>query len=274
MALLLAMWLMAVHVGVGVAADCATSPGACLAKGASLLQMRSLNMRSARQIKQAPYVQGPTNTNVCPTLSSPIQTKGECVQATDRWNLHFQTWKTDANYPKGCYFKGHGVFWNYHATGSPESTSKPICTQQATWCLNGTAKTVANGTLYCCAGSCGTCGDSGCSERPGGGNNCCGDKLNRTCESADDTVCKVPPTQATYEYFHDGTCGSGWMGDNTHKATIGECEAQCRSRSGCGFFAYAAGVTVGNNCAVYTAADGCRDNNHYPQYDAYELLEA
>jgi len=196
------MWLMAVHVGVGVAADCATSPGACLAKGASLLQMRSLNMRSARQIKQASEWLAPQGHDICASGKTP--TEATCKAVADK--LLASLGKTPGratqagswpHVPVGCSVLSRGdwtVHFNRLGTGTNDGGYSLVC--QKAWCLNGSAKTAADGTLYCCAGSCGTCGDDGCSERPGGGNNCCGDKLNRTCESVDDTVCKVPPTQA------------------------------------------------------------------------------
>jgi len=85
--------------------------------------------------------------------------------------------------------------------------------------------------------------------------------------SSRQVVCKKAATG--YMYLHDGPCASGWLGTGT-KATIDECEVECRSRSGCGFFAYAAGAST-SNCAYYTAASGCPDNLLSPEFNAYRL---
>jgi len=82
---------------------------------------------------------------------------------------------------------------------------------------------------------------------------------------------EAPKEEECYQAFHDGHCASGWMGGNTVKQSIVECEAQCRGKVGCGFFAYAATKTTGTNCALYSLAGSCKDDNKYPAYEAYSL---
>lgn len=52
---------------------------------------------------------------------------------------------------------------------------------------------------HCCAASCGSCGGSGCSSRPGGAYKCCTSKLTRTCNDVYDTVCQHGSTD-DFEY--------------------------------------------------------------------------
>merc|ERR1719319_1091134 len=78
--------------------------------------------------------------------------------------------------------------------------------------------------------------------------------------------------EGCFKFFHEGHCATGWMNHNTLKKTIGECEAECRSRAGCGFFAFAAGErSTKTNCAVYSLAGGCGDDTNFPGYKAYSL---
>merc|ERR1712137_1379441 len=63
----------------------------------------------------------------------------------------------------------------------------------------------------------------------------------------------------------------GWMDGNTYKATLQDCGAECRSRDGCGFFAYAEEKTTGTNCAVYRRSEECPDDDNFPEYKAYAL---
>lgn len=71
-------------------------------------------------------------------------------------------------------------------------------------------------------------------------------------------------------FKHDGHCASGWIPANSRQATVDACAARCRSHHSCGFFAYSE-TQAGNNCALYTLAGGCTDDDRYPMYDAYYL---
>jgi len=78
--------------------------------------------------------------------------------------------------------------------------------------------------------------------------------------------------QDGHKFFHDGHCASGWMGGNTVQNTINDCEAECRSRKGCGFFAWAAGDRITHtNCAVYSLSGGCKDDDAFQGYKAYMI---
>jgi len=60
--------------------------------------------------------------------------------------------------------------------------------QQAAMCSSGISN--AKGTV-CCAKSCGSCGGSGCSKRPGGPDKCCSQKFTRQCKDGSDTACTM-----------------------------------------------------------------------------------
>ena len=49
---------------------------------------------------------------------------------------------------------------------------------------------------HCCAASCGSCGGSGCSSRPGGASKCCTGQMTRPCNDVYDTACYHGDTNA------------------------------------------------------------------------------
>merc|ERR1740129_1628702 len=73
----------------------------------------------------------------------------------------------------------------------------------------------------------------------------------------------------SFSFFHDGHCASGWMGGNKYDVeTVDDCAAVCSGRQGCGFFAY---DNARMTCATYFESDGCPDDNHFPEYNAYKM---
>ena len=70
-----------------------------------------------------------------------------------------------------------------------------------------------------------------------------------------------------YEFVHDGHCAGGWAGGNTVQGSILDCRNKCASLTDVGFFAY-----NGDTCACYWLKDGCPDDNHYADYDAYRIV--
>merc|ERR1740117_180687 len=64
--------------------------------------------------------------------------------------------------------------------------------KQAGLCSSGISN--AKGTV-CCAKSCGACGGSGCSKRPGGPGKCCSQKFTRQCTDSSDTACTMSDAQ-------------------------------------------------------------------------------
>ena len=83
------------------------------------------------------------------------------------------------------------------------------------------------------------------------------------------SVASVP---ANYAMVHDGHCASGWIsGSNTLQLTISACSEGCRSNANCGYFAFAQESGSSTNCALYTAAGGCADDNNFPAYNAYQM---
>merc|ERR1719163_1344559 len=46
------------------------------------------------------------------------------------------------------------------------------------------------------------------------------------------------------------------------------CADACEGESTCGYFAF----TSTGYCSLYTLADGCPDDNEFPEYTAYELI--
>jgi len=78
----------------------------------------------------------------------------------------------------------------------------------------------------------------------------------------------------SYSFFHDGHCASGWIGGNTCQKTLGDCAEHCRLNPKCGYFAHQKSCTektLRTNCAMYTAAGKCKDDNNYPKYNAYRI---
>merc|ERR1739844_594895 len=82
---------------------------------------------------------------------------------------------------------------------------------------------------------------------------------------------KIGPS---YSFSHDGHCASGWMGDNINVETVDECAMICGAREGCGYFAFDASESYDNNCATYFEVDGCPDDDLFPEYTAYEIIQS
>ena len=57
----------------------------------------------------------------------------------------------------------------------------------------------SSGSL-CCAKSCGTCGGSGCSNRPGGKTNCCAGEITKTCGLNQKAPCRPPKSEFAKKY--------------------------------------------------------------------------
>jgi len=89
--------------------------------------------------------------------------------------------------------------------------------------------------------------------------------------------CTVVSSEAKggyYTLFHDGHCASGWLGGNTCQKTLEDCAEKCRRTAACGYFAHQKSCTektLRTNCAMYTAAGKCKDDNNYPKYNAYRI---
>jgi len=80
------------------------------------------------------------------------------------------------------------------------------------------------------------------------------------------------PCSPCYTAVHDGHCATGWIrGSNTMRDSIESCFAQCDSIADCGYFAFSENSGTATNCALYTAAGGCEDDNNYPTYTAYQM---
>lgn len=90
-----------------------------------------------------------------------------------------------------------GHFVVFHIGSGKPTRNRPAygyCTDGTTpasppdsYCRSG----VRSGNV-CCAVSCGSCGGSGCSGRPGGGSSCCTSSISRECANFDDAACLVP----------------------------------------------------------------------------------
>jgi len=76
-----------------------------------------------------------------------------------------------------------------------------------------------------------------------------------------------------FSHVHGGHCAGGGLGGNSHQADIDACAAHCRSNAECHYFAFCdGGACDGNtNCAMYTEAGGCPDDNNWGDYEAYVL---
>ena len=74
-----------------------------------------------------------------------------------------------------------------------------------------------------------------------------------------------------YVLLHDGHCAIGWMGNNIEVDTRNECATLCKEREECGYFSFDDTTSYGSNCATYFKADGCPDDNLFPQYKSYEV---
>jgi len=93
------------------------------------------------------------------------------------------------------------------------------------------------------------------------------------CSSADVPVLLEPIDDLPcYTAVHDGHCATGWLeGSNTMRDSIESCFAQCDSVPDCGYFAFSENSGTSTNCALYTAAGGCEDDNNFPTYTAYQM---
>lgn len=96
--------------------------------------------------------------------------------------------------------------------------------------------------------------DSGCKEQHGHG-------------TWGGDSCASPPFE--FEFVHDGHCAAGWMPGNTNQGSVAACASHCNTVPNCGFFAYSTG-----RCALYHRDHACPDDDQYPDYNAYRLIEA
>lgn len=135
------------------------------------------------------------------------------------------------NYNQGCFWGlSAGSNGEWCQCGDPPATPRPVDPivivdpvpptepphvdpVEPTWCETGVFSEATapgewgwdhnnpdqrgSGTrpALCCAASCGECGGSSCSSRPGGGDNCCHRSIvgaGRLCENSEDEACVVP----------------------------------------------------------------------------------
>ena len=92
-------------------------------------RMPTLLPRVARV--RAAYVKGDDGSNVCPANSAKIWDAPTCMAAAASVEATFQSTRTYADYPSGCYYHspyvGRGVYLNADATGAESSGSTPLC---------------------------------------------------------------------------------------------------------------------------------------------------
>jgi hypothetical protein len=78
------------------------------------------------------YVYGILNANNCPAGSARIDMEGECQIAASVLQLTYKGLYYDRGSPKGCsrYYgtTAPGIYFNPHATGGGEPSSRPLCT--------------------------------------------------------------------------------------------------------------------------------------------------
>jgi len=74
-----------------------------------------------------------------------------------------------------------------------------------------------------------------------------------------------------YDFFHNGICASGWMGDNKKVDSIDDCAAICFDRNECEYFAYDASNSYDTNCATYFTYDDCLQGNSFWEYITYRI---
>jgi len=84
---------------------------------------------------------------------------------------------------------------------------------------------------------------------------------------------EVVQVGADYYFVHDGHCAGGWINANTRQSDATSCATQCRNRPGCGYFAFNDEKPEGTNCALYKKVGGCPDDNRYPEYNSYRMME-
>jgi hypothetical protein len=77
-------------------------------------------------------VYGTPNANNCPAGSARIDTEAECQIAASVLQLTYEGLYNDRGAPKGCFrYTGTpspGIYYNPHATGGGEPSSRPLCT--------------------------------------------------------------------------------------------------------------------------------------------------
>jgi len=86
-------------------------------------------------------------------------------------------------------------------------------------------------------------------------------------------VCAPEPSTYLYHFEHGGHCASGWLGGNSNQADELACSAHCRATADCRYFAFCEGpqgCDGSTNCALYSEAGGCTDDNNWAAYVAYE----
>ena len=82
---------------------------------------------------RAAFVKGDDGSNVCPANSAKIWDAPTCMAAAASVEATFQSTRTYADYPSGCYyfpgsfFSSSGVYLNADATGAESSGSTPLC---------------------------------------------------------------------------------------------------------------------------------------------------
>ena len=114
------------------------------------------------------------------------------------------------------------------------------------FCKDGVLST--NGE-FCCAASCGSCGGSGCSQRPGGAEACCTGRIQdsgRSCQSKS-APCVMPDTSA---------CDDGLLSSNGEVC----CAASCGSCGGSGCSQRPGGASACCTGKISTANRSCADN--------------
>jgi len=95
------------------------------------------------------------------------------------------------------------------------------------WCAAGV---VSKNGEFCCAASCGSCGGSGCGDRPGGSSQCCTGKMDQTCSHSNEVGCKMPSEEST-EWCADGVLSNN--GEFCCAASCGSCGGSgCKDRPG------------------------------------------
>eukprot|EP01083_Nonionella_stella_P019334 53772_1 len=79
-----------------------------------------------------------------------------------------------------CVGLDHGILGDFNCS---DTWLRPLCNQVDPFCDRGVIKQDT-----CCAFSCGTCGGTGCSDRPGGAEKCCQTPIRDSNETCDHSV--------------------------------------------------------------------------------------
>ena len=82
------------------------------------------------------------------------------------------------------------------------------------------------------------------------------------------TIIVKTKSQALHQFVHDGHCNGGYNG-GCDECTFGRCRDQCAKIPEAGYFAYRAKP---RGCSCYSAAEGCPDDDRYPDYNAYRIV--